>query len=77
MLAAIRNQRWSDEQFFKVRNEEELPQWETGKALQNLDECIDAPENIEKVLTFVERLEDTEDVLSLIPLLLKNAETRN
>ena len=46
MLAKIRNQRLSDEQFFKIRREEVLCQWETGKALENLDECIDAAKEL-------------------------------
>lgn len=48
MLVKIRNQRLSDEQFFKIRREEVLSQWETGKALENLDECIDAAKELSK-----------------------------
>lgn len=36
------NKRLSDEEFFRIRGEEVLPQWETGKAIQDLDECIAA-----------------------------------
>ncbi len=36
----IRNRRLSDEEFFRIRNEEVLPMWETGKDLTDLDECI-------------------------------------
>ncbi len=36
------NKRLSDEEFFRIRNEEVLPQWETGKAIADLDECIAA-----------------------------------
>ncbi len=38
----VRNRKLSDEEFFKIRNEQVLPQWETGKAIQDLDECIAA-----------------------------------
>jgi len=30
----------TDDEFFTIRNNEVLSQWETGKKLQNLDECI-------------------------------------
>ena len=36
----IKNRRLSDEEFFRIRKEEVLNQWETGKDLENLDECI-------------------------------------
>ena len=36
----IKNKRLSDEEFFRIRKEEVLPMWETGKQLENLDECI-------------------------------------
>ena len=42
MSNQVRNERLSDEEFFRIRNEEVLPQWETGKAIQDLDECIAA-----------------------------------
>jgi methylaspartate mutase epsilon subunit len=38
----IRNKRLTDEEFFRIRREEVLPQWETGKQIENLDECIAA-----------------------------------
>jgi methylaspartate mutase epsilon subunit len=38
----VRNRRLSDEEFFRIRKEEVLPQWETGRELENLDECIAA-----------------------------------
>jgi methylaspartate mutase epsilon subunit len=40
MTEQIRNKRLSDDQFFKIRKEEVLTQWETGKGVENLDECI-------------------------------------
>jgi methylaspartate mutase epsilon subunit len=38
----IRNRRLSDEDFFRIREKEVLSQWETGRDLQNIDECIAA-----------------------------------
>ncbi|SHI04080.1 Glutamate mutase subunit E [Sporobacter termitidis DSM 10068] len=38
----IRNKRLTDEEFFRIRKEEVLPQWETGRDLENMDECISA-----------------------------------
>ena len=48
MVPKIRNKRLSDDEFFRIRNTEVLPQWETGKAIQNLDECIDAARELSK-----------------------------
>ncbi len=42
----VRNQKLSDDEFFRIRNEEVLPQWETGKAIQDLDECIAAAKQL-------------------------------
>ena len=42
MTEQIRNKRLSDDQFFKIRRTEVLTQWETGKGVENLEECIDA-----------------------------------
>lgn len=41
MTQPVRNQRLSDHQFNKIRKEEVLSQWETGKQLENLNECIE------------------------------------
>jgi methylaspartate mutase epsilon subunit len=46
MSLKIRNQRLSDEEFFRIRREEVLPQWETGRALTDLDECIAAAKEL-------------------------------
>lgn len=40
MAFDIRNKRLSDKEFFKIRNEEVLTQWETGRQIENLDENI-------------------------------------
>ncbi|HEY0877099.1 MAG TPA: hypothetical protein VGE10_01475 [Zeimonas sp.] len=42
MTPTVRNERLGDDEFFRIRNEEVLPQWETGRALHDLDECIAA-----------------------------------
>ncbi|MDR3363683.1 MAG: hypothetical protein LBS91_01850 [Clostridiales Family XIII bacterium] len=39
---AIRNKRLTDEEFFRIRKEEVLPQWETSRDIENLDENIAA-----------------------------------
>ena len=38
----IRNRRLTDEEFFRIRKEEVLPQWETSREIENLDENIAA-----------------------------------
>ena len=48
MTVKIRNKRLTDEQFFKIRKEEVLSQWETGKGVENLDENIDAARELSK-----------------------------
>ena len=42
MPEQVRNERLLDDEFFKIRKEEVLAQWPTGKDLENLDECIEA-----------------------------------
>ena len=39
---SVRNQRLTDDEFFRIRREEVLPQWETGKDIENLDENVAA-----------------------------------
>jgi len=39
---AIRNKRLTDGEFFRIRKEEVLPQWETSREIENLDENIAA-----------------------------------
>ncbi len=36
----IRNKRLTDEELFRIRKEEVLPQWETGRAIESIDDCI-------------------------------------
>ena len=42
MSEKVLNQRLSDEEFLRIRNDEVLSQWETGKDIADLDECIAA-----------------------------------
>jgi len=44
----IRNKRLSDDQFFKIRKEEVLSQWETAKEIENLDACIAAAKELSR-----------------------------
>ena len=39
---SIRNKRLGDDEFFRIRKEEVLPQWETSRDIENLDENIAA-----------------------------------
>ena len=48
MDTQVRNVRLSDDQFFKIRKEEVLPQWETGKQIEDLDECIAAAKELSR-----------------------------
>ncbi len=48
MIFDIRNKRLSDEEFFKIRNEEVLLQWETGKQIANLNENIAIAKELSK-----------------------------
>lgn len=31
-----------DEEFFRIRNEEVLPQWKTGKQIENFEETVES-----------------------------------
>ncbi|MDR1573824.1 MAG: hypothetical protein LBS24_05900 [Clostridiales Family XIII bacterium] len=56
----IRNRRLSDDEFFRIRKEEVLNQWETGRALENLDECITAAKEYSEGSNYALRLSDGE-----------------
>lgn len=43
---AVRNVRLDDEEFFRIRNEEVLPMWETGVQLSNFEEGIAAAKEL-------------------------------
>jgi methylaspartate mutase epsilon subunit len=40
MQYATTNEKWPLDKLLKIRKEEVLPQWPTGKAVENLDECV-------------------------------------
>jgi len=56
----IKNIRLSDEEFFRIRREEVLCQWETGKELENLDECIAGAKEVSEGKNYALRLLDAE-----------------
>lgn len=53
----IRNRRLDDDEFFRIRREEVLSQWETGKEIENLDECIAAAKELSRGKNVAEQLE--------------------
>lgn len=61
MSTKIRNKRLTDDQFFKIRREEVLPQWETGKAIENLDECIEVARELSEGKSFTKTLIDAKE----------------
>ncbi|MFA5902954.1 MAG: hypothetical protein WC836_03400 [Desulfobacula sp.] len=61
MSIKIRNQRLSDDQFFKIRKEEVLPQWETGKAVENLDECINVAKELSEGKNFALTMKEAKE----------------
>ena len=46
MGAAVQNKKLTDDEFFRIRREEVLPQWDTGKEIENLEENIAAAKEI-------------------------------
>jgi methylaspartate mutase epsilon subunit len=61
MSEQIRNKRLSDDQFFKIRKEEVLPQWETGKGVENLTECIDVAKELSQNKNHALKLKDAKE----------------
>ena len=63
----VRNERLSDEEFFKIRREEVLPQWKTSKDIENLDENIAAAKEMSRgknmALKFMEAKKSGKHVL--------------
>ncbi len=57
----VRNERLSDEEFFQIRNQEVLPQWETGKAIRDLDECIAAAREFPPEKNYALKLADAKE----------------
>ena len=56
----IKNKRLPDDQFFKIRKEEVLPMWETGKDIEDLDECIAAAKELSQGKNYAMRLVDAK-----------------
>jgi methylaspartate mutase epsilon subunit len=56
----IRNQRLGDEDFFRIRKEEVLNQWETGRQLEDLDECIAAAKELTDGFNYALLIADAE-----------------
>ncbi|MCC6210580.1 MAG: hypothetical protein IT513_06000 [Burkholderiales bacterium] len=63
----VTNTRLSDDEFFRIRDEEVLPQWETGKAIRDLDECIAAARELSEgknhALRFLEAKREGRHIL--------------
>jgi len=57
----IKNKRLTDDEFFKIRNEEVLPQWETGKQIENLAECIAAAKELTEKVNYANLLRDAKE----------------
>ncbi len=60
MHKKIRNKKLSDDEFFRIRNEEVLPQWETGKALADLDECMAAARELSQGKNYAIKLKEAK-----------------
>ncbi|MBN9460054.1 MAG: hypothetical protein J0H00_02400 [Burkholderiales bacterium] len=56
MPAHVRNRRLDDDEFFRIRREEVLPQWETGRQVADLDECIAAARDLSHGKNMTEKL---------------------
>ena len=57
----IKNKRLSDEEFFRIRREEVLPMWKTGKEVENLDECIAAAKELTAGKNYALRILEAEE----------------
>ncbi|HEX2967423.1 MAG TPA: hypothetical protein VHO84_16680, partial [Syntrophorhabdaceae bacterium] len=61
MSGQIKNQRLSDDEFFRIRRQEVLPMWETGKSLEDLNECIATAKELSKGKSFAVKLRDAKE----------------
>ncbi|MDP6173552.1 MAG: hypothetical protein QGF09_05235, partial [Rhodospirillales bacterium] len=68
MSQLIRNRKLSDEEFFRMRNEEVLPQWETGKDLTDLDECIQAARELSEGKNYALKLIQAKRAGGFVPI---------
>ncbi|MEG1049749.1 MAG: methylaspartate mutase subunit E, partial [Oscillospiraceae bacterium] len=55
----IQNKKWSDELFYKIREEEVMGQWPTGKEV-DLKEAIDYQKAIPDHKSFTKKLNDAK-----------------
>jgi methylaspartate mutase epsilon subunit len=61
MTEQVKNKRLSDDQFFKIRREEVLPMWETGKGVENMEECIAAAKELSRGKSFALKLKEAKE----------------
>ena len=61
MSRQIKNRRLSDDEFFRIRKEEILPMWETGKGVENLDECIAVAKELSRGKSFAVKLKEAKE----------------
>ncbi|NLO27817.1 MAG: hypothetical protein GX113_06530 [Actinobacteria bacterium] len=57
----MKNVRLSDDRFFKIRREEVLPQWETGRQIEDLDECVAAAKELSEGKNYARRFMEARD----------------
>jgi methylaspartate mutase epsilon subunit len=57
----VKNVRMSDEEFFRIRRDEVLPQWETGRQIADLDECIAAAKELSQGKNYARKLLETRE----------------
>lgn len=57
----VKNVRLSDDRFFKIRREEVLPQWETGRQIEDLDECVAAAKELSEGKNYARRFMEARD----------------
>ncbi len=57
----VKNVRLSDDEFFRIRKEEVLPQWETGRQIEDLDECIAAAKELSVDTNYARKLMEARE----------------
>ena len=61
MVEQIKNKRLTDDQFFKIRKEEVLPMWETGKAVEDIYECIEIAKELSQGKNYALKLKEAKE----------------
>jgi len=61
MALKIKNKRLTNEEFFKIRKEEVLPMWATGKGVENLSECIEIAKELSQGKNFAMKLKEAKE----------------